>query len=126
MKQSKGERLLHKNKELDKNREIVRENFLTYLRTGFPYKMHWQHPLTGEVHNYKAIEQGVISFRRAYPEQYKVLWAIWMSPERWRVICEAYGVPPTRHKHYLECAVDHILLLLYHPDLAPEGVHEAD
>lgn len=118
-------RMLRKNQELAEGRKKVRENFLTYLRTGFPYKMHWQHPLSGEVHDYKKIEQGVMSFRSSYPEQYKVLWAIWMSPDRWRAICEAHGIPSRQHLRYLDCAVDHIFLLLYHEDLVPEGYYES-
>jgi len=113
----KKERLLQKNEELLSNREKIRENFLTYLRSGFPYQLHWQHPLTGEVYEYKLIEAGVKSFRTHYPEQYKVLWAIWMSPDRWRSVCEAQGIRSAKQKRYLEYAVDHILLLLVHPEL---------
>ena len=120
----KRERLHKQNEERAQARQQIRENFLTYLRSGFPYQMHWQHPLTGKVYSYEEIERGVQSFRRFYPEQYRVLWAIWMSPDRWRVVCEAYGIPHNRQQRYLECAVDHIMLLLCHPDLLANELYD--
>lgn len=105
--------LLRENEELASRRVDIRRNLIEYLRTGFPYRMHWQHPLTTEIHPYERIEQAVLMVRKHYPKQYRVLWAIWMSPDRWRSVCESLGVSPRRLSDYFAEAMDHLVFWLY-------------
>lgn len=106
-------RLINENIEISSRRLEIRRHLVEYLRTGFPYRMHWQHPFTGEVHTYETVERAVLMARKHYPKQYKVLWSIWMSPERWREVCRQYDIPPQRYSDYFDQIADHIVFWLY-------------
>jgi len=119
-----SQRLAQENRQTIEGRQQIRRDFVEYLRQGFPYRLHWRHPLTGQVHEYKTIEKALMRFRSHYPQQYKVLWAIWMSPERWTQVCESFGIPPRRYTKYFHCAVDHIMVSLYCINLTPQELLE--
>lgn len=107
-----------KNEERQVNRRnLIRSSLLTYLQSGFPYKLAWQHPLTRKIYKHAQIEVAVRQLRDVYPNQYKVLWAVWQAGENWLAMSVKYDVNPTQYHRKFHRAVDHIMTYLLYPEL---------
>lgn len=102
------------------SQHLVRKSFLHYLKNDFPYGVDWIHPSSKEVWSSEQIKDTLVRVKRLNPENYKVLWALWMTKETNEFIARRLCYSTTVIKKKWEKAINAVMILLLYPDLDDE------
>ncbi len=96
---------------------LVRSNFLTYLKTEFPYYRNWTHPTTKEVFDYRYIKETIEEYKEYSPGFYRALWALWTTQATRAFISENFNYSGSTIRRRWDKGIDTILLMLLFPEL---------
>ena len=99
---------------------IVRRSFLNYLRTEFPYKENWTHPV-GHVIKHALILKTLKDYMQMDHVGYKALWYLWTCQGTRSFIAVQLNHSSTTIKRRWDQSVDRVMLMLLFPELQPES-----
>lgn len=99
---------------------LVRRSFLTYLKEYFPHGEDWKHPISNHYYSFDLIKEKLKVYRREFPENYSLLWALWTSQKSRIILSEQYKLSPSTVQRRWSEAVDCILTFLQFPELEPQ------
>lgn len=96
---------------------IIRSDFLDYLKRSFPHRLNWTHPITKEVFDYSYIKDTIEEYKYISPGFYKPLWALWTSQATRAFISEHFNYSGSTIRRRWDKSIDTILLMLIFPEL---------
>lgn len=103
-------------------RHLVRKSFLNYLKNEFPYECDWVHPTSHKLWKCSQIKEALSRIKRLNPENYKVLWALWMTRETTEFLAQRFCYSTTVIKKKWERAISTVMVLLIYPELDDEQI----
>ena len=100
---------------------IVRKDFVKYLKDRFVLEEDWVHPTTGYVFTHQEIKDHLVKYKDISPKYYNALYSHWLglNPQE---ISERFLVSQSTLKRRWQKAVNDLLLLLIFPQLTPEDL----
>jgi len=109
-------------KEKKTSPHLISSSLFNYLKTDFVNGEPWIHPTKGTVYSSKLIEEKLLIVRKARPECYKVLYAMWTTNTGKLLMAEKFFISQSTIKRRADTAINTLLLLIMYPNLEPETV----
>ena len=101
---------------------IVRRSLLLYLKKEFPHGEDWKHPVSNHFYSFDLIKEKLEFYRNNCPENYSLLWSLWLSQRSRIVLAEQYKLSASSVNRKWSDAIDCILNLIQFPELEPEVI----
>ncbi len=100
----------------------VRQSMQDYLKYEFVESMPWVHPVTGEMYSHQLIGDKLKVLKKAKPECYKAIYAMWTTNISKTIIADKYYCSQSTIKRRWDSGISTLLLLVLYPELEPETV----
>lgn len=99
---------------------VIRKSFLDYLKKEFCHGEDWKHPISNQYYSFDLIKETLKEYKKGYPENYSLLWALWTTQKTRVILAEQYKLSPSSVQRRWYDAIDCILLMLQFPELEPD------
>lgn len=97
----------------------VSRHFAYYLKNRFPYDEPWINPQTKVEYTIGCVKQAIARYRAICPQEYDLLWVLWVSMECRAHLMNKYKISPDELILRWYKTIGSIIFILCNPELVP-------
>ena len=103
---------------------VVRISFISYLKSGFPYENNWYHPLNKKEYQCDEIKVALLKLKGVNQAAYSFVYQVMATNHNKQTLADKFYVSRSTLDIAVQKAIDSIMLMLIHPELAAEALNQ--